>query len=60
MPIATPRKKDAITYVAPKEQDYERVARCRRELSALPPRAVYGGTVAVYRDLLQKIYDERR
>ena len=55
-----PRKKDAITYVEAGKQDFDRVDACRRELSALPPRTVYGGTVVVYRDLLQKIYDERR
>ncbi len=54
-----PRKKDAITYVDAGEQDFDRVDACRRELSALPQRGVYGGTVGVYRDLLQKIYDER-
>ena len=56
--LLPPRKKDEITYVAANEQDYERVEACRRELSALPQRGVYRGTVAVYCDLLQKIYGE--
>ena len=55
-----PRKKDSITYVDAGEQDYERVAACRRELLALPQKGVYAATVAVYSDLLEKIYREER
>ena len=55
-----PRKKDSITYVDAGEQDYERVDACRRELLALPQKGVYAATVAVYSDLLEKIYREER